>query len=140
MYHLVSSHLTGEYYISTQDPKIIEAVCEQCGDYDSIILSYNEGMKTEALKAYFSKNIRPTKYLKEVVKYYDNIDDFLEELDYSYDDDKYMVKTLFKEKLINREEKKILFSQINQTHKKQLAMLQDVMALKDVKVLEKKKK
>ena len=48
MEHLVEGHIGG-YYISCEDSSLIEAYCEQCGDYDRIMLSYEEGHKIEAL-------------------------------------------------------------------------------------------
>lgn len=41
---LVESHLGG-YYVTTGDPKKIEAVCEQCFDYDKIVASWIKGDK-----------------------------------------------------------------------------------------------
>ena len=53
MEHLVESHFGG-YYVSNEAEDIIEAYCEQCGDYDRIVLSWEEGMKKEALERHFS--------------------------------------------------------------------------------------
>lgn len=46
MEYLVESHLGG-YYISDEDPIIIEAVCEQCFDSDAIVASWTKGNREE---------------------------------------------------------------------------------------------
>ena len=53
MEHLVSSHLGG-YYVSNNDVDDIEKVCEQCGDSDYVITSWEKGNKLKSLLSYFS--------------------------------------------------------------------------------------
>ena len=53
MEHLVKEHLGG-YYISNKDPKTIEKHCDECNDNDSILLSWEDGKKMEALLSFFS--------------------------------------------------------------------------------------
>ena len=54
MEHLVESHLGG-YYISDDDPDIIETYCDTCDDYDRVILSWKKDNKLNTLIKYFSK-------------------------------------------------------------------------------------
>ena len=55
MEHLVMAHDTKQYYTSTADIGVIRETCPECGSWDSIILSYEEGEKDIALEEYFSK-------------------------------------------------------------------------------------
>lgn len=56
--HLVQSHLGG-HYISSDEPECIEQYCETCGDYDSIITSWEdeeENARLNALLKYFMRS------------------------------------------------------------------------------------
>lgn len=56
--HLVQSHLGG-HYISSDEPEFIEQYCETCGDYDSIIASWEdeeENARLNALLKYFMRS------------------------------------------------------------------------------------
>ena len=56
MEYLVNSHLGG-YYISDNDPSWIEEICEECGDCDIIIGSWNnEDEKYITLLDFFLEN------------------------------------------------------------------------------------
>lgn len=55
MEHLVMAHDTKQYYTSTADIGVIRKTCPECGSWDNIILSYEEGKKDLALEEYFSK-------------------------------------------------------------------------------------
>lgn len=46
--HLVEGHLGG-YYISDSDPEVIEEYCEECGDCDMILTSWNPNKKNARL-------------------------------------------------------------------------------------------
>ena len=137
MNHLVESHMGG-YYISEADPEIIEAYCEQCGEHDYIIFSYEtEEEKMEKLKDHFTSTIKQVEYIKESIKYASSVDEIIEDIDYDYDNNKYMVEALFEEKIINKNEKGALFKQINLVKKNQLAILRNTVAPNDIKVLKK---
>ena len=59
MEHLVESHM-GSYYISDSDPEFIEMYCETCGDYDSIVASWNpeeEKGRLNGLLSYFMMDV-----------------------------------------------------------------------------------
>lgn len=48
--HLVRSHMGG-YYISSSDSEFIEQYCEQCGDSDEILTSWDEDEEDARLNA-----------------------------------------------------------------------------------------
>lgn len=57
--HFVEGHLGG-YYISNSDPEVIEEYCDECGDYDRIMFSYDEEDKKEPFKSlskYLTKDL-----------------------------------------------------------------------------------
>lgn len=56
MEHLVRAHDTGMYYTSNESIGVIRETCPECGSWDNIILSYEEGEKDSALEEYFSKD------------------------------------------------------------------------------------
>ena len=51
MEHLVEGHVNGNYYISNSDSEFIEQYCEQCGDSDTILASWNPEEKNARLNA-----------------------------------------------------------------------------------------
>ena len=51
MKYLVQNHLDGSYYISSQEPKVIEAYCETCDDSDKILISWNSSEKNAQFNA-----------------------------------------------------------------------------------------
>ena len=138
MEYLVESHLGG-YYVSSLDPDIITAYCEQCGDSDSIILSWEEGFMMEALINYFS-HMKITKegiieYQKNGITKQSAIDDTL----YSYEEDEIIVENLFNRKIINELEKIILKKTYLHSRKKQISLICNIYP-KSSKVLNKKRK
>ena len=138
MEHLVESHLGG-YYVSNLDSKVITKYCEECGDSDWIILSWEEGHMIEALTNYFS-------YLKSTKEMIDNdrisgitkveaIDNIL----YTYKGDRNIISNLFEDEIISEEEKKKLIKVNLQTMKSQITMVCEVYPKDNEKVLHKKK-
>lgn len=64
MEHLVEGHESGNYYISNDDPKLIEAYCETCGDSDTILTSWNpeeKNARVNALLRFFMADVLNTK-------------------------------------------------------------------------------
>ena len=55
MEHLVYIHDTCMYHVDSRTPEEITEKCEECGDSDTIILSWEEGQQKEALDDYFAK-------------------------------------------------------------------------------------
>jgi len=56
MEHLVKAHDTGMYYTSKDSISLIRETCPECGSWDNIILSYEDGDKDITLEDYFSKS------------------------------------------------------------------------------------
>ena len=94
MEYLVKSHLGG-YYISDLDPVDIEAYCEQCGDSDTIILSFEEGMLNESLNKYFSGMVLSEETIKNDYELGTPKDELIEDLLFDYECDRNMVDCLF---------------------------------------------
>ena len=64
MEHLVEGHVNGNYYISNSDSEFIEQYCEQCGDSDTILASWNPEEKNARLNAllrFFMESILNTR-------------------------------------------------------------------------------
>ena len=55
MEYLVKTHDTGKYYVSKDPISTIRETCPNCGSWDNIILSYEDGEKDITLEEYFSK-------------------------------------------------------------------------------------
>lgn len=124
-YYLVDSHMGG-YYVSTSNPEIIEEVCEECGDYDSIILSWEDNQKMEALSNYFEK----LKYDEEsIIDSYNNDatkEEIISDLLYEYECNRYMMNSLCEEEIITKEEKKKLLKVVALSEKKQFELLKSI--------------
>lgn len=124
-YYLVYSHMGG-YYVSTSNPEIIEEVCEECGDYDSIILSWEDNQKMEALSNYFEK----LKYDEEsIIDSYNNDatkEEIISDLLYEYECNRYMMNSLCEEEIITKEEKKKLLKVVALSEKKQFELLKSI--------------
>ena len=137
MEHLVQDHLYGNYYISDADPDFIEETCENCGDCDWIILSYQEGNKFNALTNYFKGIKNSKKYL--IDSYINGVtrEDLLDYVIYEYDEDKEMINGLLEDNIITKEEKTKLLRIVYYYKKRQLKLLK---AIKFDEVLESPKK
>lgn len=125
MKHLVESHMGG-YYISNMDPDIIEAYCEECGDHDRILTSWEEGMRKVALKNFFSRVKISRESIIERYRYGDIEDDILYDITDFYNSDRKLVKYLAKDGDISKEEKISLLKSITLAEKKQLEVLKTV--------------
>lgn len=122
MEHLVESHFGG-YYVSSEAEDIIEAYCEQCGDYDKIILSWKDGEKQETLEKHFSI-LKITE--EEMKSYLDNgitKDNIIDRLMHYYNSDRQLVKYLLKVKIISEEEKLSLFDKIEISQNRQFSLV-----------------
>ncbi len=104
MEYLVESHMGG-YYISNQDPKKITEFCEQFGDSDWIVLSWNEGHMMDALTDFFSS----IKFNKEEIDIDRNAgitkQEAIDHVIYLYDNDKSLINCLYDDKNISVVEK-----------------------------------
>lgn len=129
MEHLVKGHLGG-FWIDNRDPMDIEEYCEDCGDYDSIITSWQEGHMIEGLTEFFS-NIKTTReniecHFKENTPKTELIDSTL----YDYEDDRILLSYLFEDNSITKEQYDELKQIIKNAQKQQIAMILDVYANK----------
>ena len=82
--YLVKSHM-GSFYISSDDPKKIEKICERCDDQDEIESSWNKGNSIEKIKALSSFLARECIKNKEefdyrIKNYYYDTDDLIEKI------------------------------------------------------------
>ena len=121
MEHLVKSHMGG-YYISNEDPKIIQAYCDVCNSHDEILVSWNEGKKLETLLTFFSKY----KESKEQIEFdYDNgitKEELMEHLAYKYNCDIEMINALTKDEELTIKEQIKLLKQIKLSQKEQFKL------------------
>ena len=125
MEHLVEGHLGG-YYISDDDPEIIESYCEQCGDSDRIILSWEKGNKMETLFDYFM-DIKMTKEkIENNLLNNDDKEELIDYLKYQYDCDRYIINELKYNDLITNEERILLLKQVSLSQKKQFEILREI--------------
>ena len=125
MEYLVESHLGG-YYVSNSDSDIIEAYCEQCGDHDYIILSWEEGMMLDSLRKYFS-SVRTTK--EKIEEFKSSGLDKVDDID--------MISYLFNEKIISLNEKKELVKIVKEIKKNQISLVSEIYLKEKTKVLTK---
>lgn len=125
MEHLVEGHLGG-YWIDDRHPELIQEYCEQCGDYDRVLLSWQKGHMMEAFKTMFSEY----KFSTENIEWYYNNDtpksEVIEIVLYSYEEDKYILSSLLENNSISLEESKELLKVIKESQKKQIDLVLDI--------------
>lgn len=139
MEYLVESHLGG-YYISDLERSEIEVYCEQCGDSDTILLSFEDGMLKEALSEYLSKSALNEKEIKSDYESGILKDEMVEDLIFDFDCDRNMIYCLHELSIISNEEKDELLKQINISQKRQLELLKIIikkLEISNIKVLKK---
>lgn len=126
MEYLVEGHLGG-YYVSCSDPEIIEEYCEQCGDHDRIILSWEEDKQLETLLEYFS-NIKMSQEQLEICKSESltTKEELIDSLMWSYDDDRYLINEMAGNDIVTFEEREMLLKQIAASQKKQFELLKSI--------------
>lgn len=129
MEHLVEGHLSG-FWIDNRDPEDIEEYCEECGDYDKIITSWQEGHMMDALKELFScmKNTREN--IEWHFKENTPKPELIESIIYDYEDDKIILSYLFEDKTITKAQYDELKQVIKNTMKQEIAIILDVYANK----------
>ena len=125
MKHLVEGHL-GSYYVSDQDPEIIEEYCSQCGDHDRIIVSWKEGKKLYALLQYFADIKESNDSIIDSYKNGISKEELIDGLMYEYDDDRNLIYNLDNLNIISKEEKLILLKQVSIFQKKQFKLLKEI--------------
>lgn len=125
MEHLVQSHLGG-YYISSGDPIDIEAYCEECGDSDNIIASWENDNTFLGLLGYFS-GLKRTK--EELEMYFSrgvSKEDIIFGLMCDFDDDRNIIFNLAEYNDISEEEMKKLIDQVSISQKEQFKLVKSV--------------
>ena len=134
MEHLVEGHMNG-YWIDNRDIEDIQEECEECGDYDRVLLSWQEGQMIDALKKYFSdlKVMRST--IEENHKSGITKPEIIESSLSYYEDDKNIIRSLFLDKHINKEEYKELLMTIKSSQKEQINLILDVYSIDKSKKL-----
>jgi hypothetical protein len=124
--YLVAGHMGG-YYISCDDPEIIQETCEECGDYDRIILSWSEGKMMETLIEYFSELRMYEEQLKIYKENYGlTIEEIIDNLKYDFDEKRCLINSLFNCNIITEEETKTLLKQVSIAQKKQFLLLKSM--------------
>ena len=135
MEHLVEGH-RGGYWIDNRDPEEITEYCEQCGDYDHILLSWQEGHILEALTGYFSE----VKKTKEMVAKDRELgidkSDLINISIWDYEDDKFIIESLLEDNYISEEEKNKLIKANLHARKNQIRIICEVYPKKN-KILRK---
>ena len=125
MEHLVEGHMGG-YWIDNRDPEDITAYCEQCGDYDRILLSWQEGKMLEVLTSYFSEAKTTKEIIKRKCEAGITKSEAIENILYEYDQDKYIIEVLMNDNTISKEEGKKLIKANLQAKKNQIALACEV--------------
>ncbi|MBR5663032.1 MAG: hypothetical protein IKX00_05275 [Bacilli bacterium] len=108
MEYLVDGH-NGGMWVDNRDPEEITETCEECGDYDRIILSWEEGKALDAFKSHFGCQHQDETTIKYSLNHGCTYNDVLEYTRYLYEDDRVLINYLFSEKIITNEEKLELF-------------------------------
>lgn len=125
MEHLVEGHLGG-YWIDSRDIEDIEEYCDDCGDYDRVLLSWQEGHMMKALTNYFSE----LKSSREImvrdresgITRYEAIQNTL----YAYEEDAILIANLLEDNTISEDEKKLLIKASLHARKTQIEMIREV--------------
>lgn len=129
MEHLVDGHMGG-IWIDNRDPRDIEEYCEECGDYDRIIISWEEGHMMEALKELFSS----MKTTRQNIEWHFNEKtpkpELIESTIYDYEDDRILINCLLENNYITKSQYDELIKVIKNTMKQEIAIILDVYANK----------
>ena len=126
MTHLVKKHDTGEYCLSEGDPSTLTRKCKNCGDYDKILLSFDDDKKVEALESYFSRVKRNEDQIIESSKENDNTrEDMINMACILYGEDRDMIAGLFEQDIITEGEFRRLNKLNRQSEIKQIKAISE---------------
>lgn len=126
MTHLVKKHDTGEYCLSEGDPSTLTRKCEECGDRDKIIFSFENDKKVEAFESYFSQVKKNDRQIINGCRENDNTkDEMVNMVHLSYGEDRTMIGELFEQKIISQGELRRLTILNRQAELKQLKIVRD---------------
>lgn len=126
MTHLVKEHVTGEYCLSDDDPSSITKKCEDCGDTDKILLSWDDEKRTETFEEYFSGIKKDGKTIISYCRANDiTKQDMINIVNYSYNEDRNMISVLFEQDIITQGELRRLNIISRQAEIKQLVIVNE---------------
>ena len=129
MEHLVKAHDTGMYYTSNESISIIRETCPECGSWDNIILSYEEGEKDIALEEYFSKDYNNDLNIITSTEAGLTKKDVINTSITHFFNNEQMIQTLLESDVITKEESKKYLKICKQTEKKELKRIKKSLRL-----------
>ena len=118
----------GGYYVSDKDKSLLNLYCEQCGDSDFILLSWEDGKRKEALENYFYKIKADEKLIIDDFNDGISYDDMIHYLMYGYDEDREIIHRLLEDGIITMDEKKSLLKKVSLGQKEQFMLLKNVFS------------
>ena len=127
MEHLVQGHIYCGYYISNEDPELIETWCDTCGDCDRIVLSWEPENRFGALFEYL------TKYEYSQENLIDNLfmglsyEDLVNDIDAYYINREYILKELYEDHNFTKQEFELIKEQMELVKKEQLSRLNNII-------------
>lgn len=125
MEHLVEGHLGG-YWIDSRDIEDIEEYCDECGDYDRVLLSWQEGHMMEALKNYFSELKSSREIMVRNRESGITRSEAIQNTLYAYEEDAILIANLLEDNTISEDEKKLLIKASLHARKTQIEMIREV--------------
>ena len=126
MTHLVKKHDTGEYCLSEGDPSTLTRKCEECGDRDKILLSFENDKKVEAFESYFSQVKKNDRQIIDGCRKNNNTrDEMVNMVCLSYGEDRSMIGELFDQDIISEGEFRRLNKLNRQAELNQLKIVRD---------------
>lgn len=125
MEYLVESHMGG-YYVSDMDPEIITQYCESCGDSDWILLSWEKGNMMESLIKFFSELKMDIEEIENDIASGISKPDEIEDVLFKYEQDKYIISSLFEKGTISDIEKTKLMKVNYQARKDQITKVCEI--------------
>lgn len=125
MEHLVEGHLGG-YWIDSRDIEDIEEYCDECGDYDRVLLSWQEGHMMEALKNYFSELKSSREIMVRNRESGITRSEAIQNTLYAYEKDAILIANLLEDNTISEDEKKVLTKASLHARKTQIEMIREV--------------
>lgn len=125
MEHLVEGHLGG-YWIDSRDIEDIEEYCDECGDYDRVLLSWQEGHMMEALTNYFSELKSSREIMVRDRESGITRSEAIQNTLYAYEKDAILIANLLEDNTISEDEKKLLIKASLHARKTQIEMISEV--------------
>lgn len=125
MEHLVEGHLGG-YWIDSRDIEDIEEYCDECGDYDRVLLSWQEGHMMEALTNYFSELKSSREIMVRDRESGITRSEAIQNTLYAYEKDAILIANLLEDNTISEDEKKLLTKASLHARKTQIEMIREV--------------